>query len=546
MNHTQMYIDKYKKIIVACAVTHMMGCNGINDIELSKGHINKKVAFPLESIPSTVKQTDILPVPKQREKLERYTVKVENVPVKGLLFSMARDANINIDIDDSIEGTVTLNSIDQTLIQILSRIENQTNINYELNNDLLVVRADRPVTRFYSINYLNMARKSSATVKISTQIAAAGGTGEGGNSSGSNNSGSEVINVSDNSFWESLTGNIEMLITDAASKSSVESISQDGEENGAENNQEGNKGNSNIIVNKESGVIAVKATHRQHKQVREFIERVLSSARRQVLVEATIAEVTLSNRYQAGIDWSIIQNGVRGIDALQSLTASALASAPIFSLGLTDNNINGGKLTSTLSALQEFGDVKIMSSPKIMAINNQTALLKVVDNIVYFTMEVETTTTEGSFNTTFETTPNTVPVGFVMSVTPFINEYKEVTLSIRPTISRIIDYVEDPNPELAKNKVKNEVPVIQVREIESILKIQSKETAIIGGLMQDKASKKDRGVPFLVDIPWVGELFKYRDKSVEKTELVIFIRPVVIQEASLKSDLRSLDHFMTN
>ena len=536
-----MDIKIASRISALCMLAIIVGCSAMNDVEISKGHINKRTALPIQSIPETVQQTAILSVPKKTHKLERYTVKVESVPVKELLFSMARDARINIDIDDSIKGNVTLNSINQTLPQILKRISNQTNINFELKEKLLVISADKPTIKLYSIDYLNMSRKSSATVKISTQIAATGGAKSSGGSSGNNNSGSEVSNVSDNDFWTSLTRNIGKLIHDTSIPGNTATNETTSTAGGS---QQSGTDNPNIIVNKESGTIAVRATQRQHKQVGIFIDQVLSSARRQVLVEATIAEVTLNKNFQAGIDWSIVQNGVQSVNVLQNIAASAFSPSPIFSLGITDSNFNNGVLSSTLHALQEFGDVKIMSSPKIMAINNQTALLKVVDNIVYFTMEVETTTTEGSFNTTFETTPNTVPVGFVMSVTPFINAFQEVTLSIRPTISRIIDYIQDPNPELAKQNVKNEVPVIQVREIESILKIRSKETAIIGGLMQDKVSKKNRGVPLLVDIPWVGEIFKYRNQSVEKTELVIFIRPVVIQDASLNTDLKSMEHFL--
>jgi general secretion pathway protein D len=131
-----------------------------------------------------------------------------------------------------------------------------------------------------------------------------------------------------------------------------------------------------------------------------------------------------------------------------------------------------------------------------------------------------------------------------MSVMPYIDKNDVVTLHVRPTISRIIDRVPDPNPELAKAGVISEVPVIQVREIESVLKVNSGDTAVIGGLMQDQIIKKQSGVPILSSIPFIGALFSYQDDEYIKSELVIFIRPVVIHDASLTGDLKDYRKYL--
>lgn len=194
--------------------------------------------------------------------------------------------------------------------------------------------------------------------------------------------------------------------------------------------------------------------------------------------------------------------------------------------------------------LQQFGKTKVLSSPKIMAINNQMAMLKVVDNQVYFTIEAETstdTTGGGASITTYTSTVHTVPVGFMMSVTPFVTEENQVSLNIRPTLSRIISYVEDPNPSLAQNNVVSRVPVIQEREMSSVLRLRNRQTAIIGGLIQDLHSNDKAGVPYLSSIPWVGDLFTYRDDQATKSELVVFIRPVVIKNPDVDhGDLQQL------
>jgi general secretion pathway protein D len=327
--------------------------------------------------------------------------------------------------------------------------------------------------------------------------------------------------MSNNQFWRSLTINIAGIIGETVKAGRDDDIET----------------SDRIIVNRESGIIGVKATAKQHAQLQAFIDKVLDSVQRQVLIEATIAEVRLSDRYQAGIDWSLVTSDPNTATT-QDLLGGNLGTTPFFSFNLAES-IDGNPLNLTLKALETFGDVKVLSSPKVMAINNQSALLKVVDNEVYFTTEVEAV--PGSVNqnslVTVDTDVNTVPVGFVMSVTPFIDSNEVVTLNVRPTISRIIDFVRDPNPELAEAGVTSEIPVIQVREIESVLKIENGDTAVIGGLMQDQIDKSTTGVPLLSSLPVLGGLFRFQDDQYVKSELVIFIRPVVTKDASLTGEL---------
>jgi general secretion pathway protein D len=382
-----------------------------------------------------------------------------------------------------------------------------------------------------------MSRNSSGVVNVATQISStgqgAGDTAGGGGGSGDNNSSTEVKNISENSFWGTLQKNIIMIIGDGSSTAPTQ-----GED-------------PNITLNRESGIIGVRATERQHQEIQEFIDIVQSSAQRQVLIEATIAEVKLNDRYQAGINWSLVRDTTGHnviFDIENTMNDLILNSAPSFNAGAS-TRVDGNLLNATLQALETFGDVRIMSSPKIMALNNQTALLKVVDTLVYFTVDVTIDTATGPLgsvgnNVTYETQINTVPVGFVMSVTPYINDQGSVILNVRPTISRVIRQIRDPNPALAEAEVISEIPVIQVREVESVLKVNSGDVAIIGGLMQDEISKNKRGIPFLSKLPYAGSLFRYEDDNIEKTELVIFIKPIVIKHASVDTDLKQFREYM--
>jgi len=508
------------------------GCGATNPPEVSDGHLIYDEPAT-ESIPEAVAHVAVLPRPEQRPDLETYTVVVHDVPIRELLFSMARDAKLNLDLNNDIEGNVTMNAIDQTLPKILDRISRQANIRYQLIDDTLRVQADTPYLKTYNIGYLNMSRLSSGTVEVSSEISATGladvegGMGGGGGQSG-NDSSSVVQNSSNNQFWKSLTINVSSIIGEAVKAGKTESIDT----------------SENIIVNRESGLIAVKATAKQHEQVQGFIDRVLDSVQRQVLIEATIAEVRLSDRYQAGIDWTLVTTDPN-TTATQDLLGGNLGQTPFFSFNIAET-ISGNPLNVTLKALETFGDVKVLSSPKVMAINNQSALLKVVDNEVYFTIDVEEVPGSVNQNSTvaIDTNVNTVPVGLVMAVTPFIDENEVVTLNVRPTISRIIGFVADPNPALAEAGVTSEIPVIQVREIESVLKIENGDTAVIGGLMQDQIDKSMTGIPILSSIPVLGALFRYQDDQYVKSELVIFIRPVVTQDASLTGDFKEYRKYL--
>ena len=275
------------------------------------------------------------------------------------------------------------------------------------------------------------------------------------------------------------------------------------------------------------------------------------SARQQVLIEATVVEVTLNDDFQAGVDWSRIANGEGwsfGQDLLGSTTTlgSLATGGPVVEANYFSTNADRD-ITGAIRALDEFGEVAVMSSPKIMALNNQTSILKVADNTVYFEIDATSNTTGGTtavVTQTFNTTVKTVPVGFVMNVTPFITADDEVILNIRPTITRILRFVNDPNPTLANAGVVSQIPEIQVREMESVLRVNSGDTAVIGGLMQDTSSEQNAGVPGLHDAKGFGILFGTKTREARKTELVIFLRPRVMSNASLDSSLQDFQKFL--
>jgi MSHA biogenesis protein MshL len=566
-----------RNIIYLCVLGMMLTGCGTKPIKPSDQHFQQPAAVTESSTPQTIKDSVILPPPKPAGKVATYSVVVTNVPAQEILFALARDAKINLDIQSGIQGTVTINAINQTLPQILTRIARQTDMRYELDNGTLTVMPDTPYLHSYKIDYVNLARDSDGAISNATQVGSGlSGSAAGGGGSGSNNSSLTIKNTSKNHFWETLTQNIkdilretDKILPEGSSETSVQqsteasstgtgaqpasSKKKSAPKGGVENSpnpvsvEEGGttiiKRNTfreaaSVISNPENGIITVRATGKQHEKIQEFIDQVMSNAQRQVLIEATIVEVRLSDNFQQGIDWAQLRLGSTGLQIKQSGTAGlpAANTGSMFTLGYLNPTTAVGSLAASISLLESFGNVKVISSPKLSVMNNQTAMLRVVDNSVYFT--VNSTIAACSPNPctpiiSYTTIITTVPIGFTMSMTPQINDSNTVLINIRPSITRLLSDAIDPTPGLA---VPNKVPQTSTREMESLLKVENNQIAVLGGLMEDQMSKLSDEVPFLASIPLIGNLFKNRNDKTNKTELVIFLRPVVIKNASVDAD----------
>ena len=551
-------------------------------IPQSEGHISATLAPEAGEIPAPVKTTAFVPPPKAAEKPQTYSVVVNEVSARELLFALARDTKQNIDVHPGIQGLVTLNAVNETLPAILERIARQVNMRYKLEGNTLVVTPDTPYFKTYNVGYVNLARNTSSSIGVSGQISTpAGGMGGGtqptsGAAGAGNTSSTSVTSISNNNFWEVLRDNVRSILSSTRAQSlsaedkaaRAESFKAAREERLQQAEAVSRAGASadklfntafggtsptypgdvkdDIVINPVAGTVSVLATEKQHALVQQYLSGVIESSQRQVLIEASIVEVALSDEYQAGVDFTRLGN----FTVKQSLLGTNLGAPPFTQIGYAvGGNTN---ITSTIKLLEQFGKTRVLSSPKLMALNNQTALLKVVDNVVYFSVQavpavLSTTAAAAVQQQTFNTTAQTVPVGLVMSVTPQINENGAVSLIVRPTISRITQFVNDPNPGLVvtttsvlgvdiKSAISNPVPQIQTREMESVLQVNSGQTVILGGLMQDNETRSRDAVPGLGKIPIFGDVFSFRHDTVSKSELMIFLRPTVITNPSLESD----------
>jgi general secretion pathway protein D len=560
------------------------GCADIRPyIPPSEGHISapQAKAEPESAIPPPARISSFVPPPKPAIKPQTYSVVVNEVPVKELLLALARDTKQNIDIHAGLTGLVSLNAIDETLPAILDRLSKQVNLRFRTEGNTILVSPDTPYLKTYVVNYVNIERKTTSTTGASGQISGPGSTSGGASSGGAGNTSSTSVTTTSNSdFWKVLEQSVRSILNsslqqslsadakqsrlelirqeqdlrakqmEAASKAGAGASSLATSLSGTSSGQQQNSTllPDDVIVNPVAGTITINGTGKQHELVQDYLTKVESGAQRQVLIEATIVEVQLSDAYQGGIDWSRLAIS-GGLTLQQVLTggfagaaaAAGAATGNAITVGYTNTNSRVGNIAGSVKLLQEFGDTRVLSSPKLMVLNNQTALLKAVDNLVYFDIQGQTSTSAtGPSLTTFTTTAKSIAVGLVMGVTPQINEDGRVLLTVRPTVSRQLSPVQDPNPSLCDanrtNCIANLVPQIQVREMESVLQVGNGQTVILGGLMQDAAQRNREQLPGADKLENVGEVFRFRDERATKSELVIFLRPTVVKNPSLESE----------
>lgn len=581
-------------IVVSCLVLLLSGCQDSRPdsrgFEPSHEHLQVKPVSDADleaPIPAVNRSAPYLPRPRSSKYSDLYTVSVVQTPVKDVLFKLARDAGLDVDMMDNTDDLITINALDQTLPAIIERLNEQTGLRITLEAKRLIVQADKPYWVNYPIDYVNLDRYSQSSVllanavgKSSTQTSTAVSLGTAGNQvqpAASLQAGSNIaiLNRSKNELWQTLDTGVKRILraiypvlaaddttgSGAVAAAPAAAASPAGESSvapAAEGLSAGaslpapeqplfssvapyspypeNKSVGNYVsVAREAGFIAVYAPLKGQQEVQKYIDQTMAGGRRQVMIEATVLEVELNDDSQSGINWSALASDASfGLSQAYSGTSVLQQSAGMTTI--TGSSITQNwSLASTLKLLERYGNSRVLSSPKMMGINNQPTLLKVVNNLVYFTIQAQVTPASNGVagSKAYTTTPNTVPIGLVMSVLPSISENNEITLVVRPTISTLSGYATDPNPDLGTTP--NLVPIVQEREMESVLKLNDGQIAILGGLIQDTITNEDTGVPGLVSNSVTGYLFGQKNRAKSKSELVIFLKPILVKHPDIEN-----------
>jgi len=647
--------------------------------------------------------SQILVTPKPpamaKNKLVSLTI-TEAVPLKEVLIELAREADLDIELDPNISGGIILKVKDKPLDQVVDRISQLAGLRYSYENNILKVEKDTPYIVDYNVDFLNIVRSSNSTVTSNTTIGSSGGGGGGGSSvSGAASSGakSSMTATYDGDLWKSVESDIKKILgydrvnSSVANSEGIEATlpprpapvapvvapvaaippaapvspgsnvmaptsnapmrvtpqglvpvempsnqaaasganptgqaaptsanpygvtvpamsppsavipaapafqtasnaSGNGAKSGGGGSGSGGGASSSgaagdtgpvtyfITVNKQANIISVLGTSRQQADVKKYLDRVKSTMSAQVLIEAKLVEITLNDQFSTGVNWDLVEKklgvGINGnftsnitplngqIFSFGVLNSTGKSATAPNGSGITNGGVSSGTVTNPLNIndavqlVDQFGTVRTLDSPRINAMNNQQAMLSFVTNQIYFTVTVTQGTPVVSGGTTIPgqttvtSTLNTVPIGFILNLEPTINlDTNEVLMNIRPTLSRIVSYTQDPAvqyiAETAHVNITNQIPIVDVRELDSILKIKSGQVMVIGGLMEDVDSTSETGVPYVQDIPYFGNLVKSVSKTKNLVQTIIFIKATIVPPTNnaTKSDKETYTKF---
>jgi general secretion pathway protein D len=462
----------------------------------------------------------------------------EDVPLKDVLIELGRLADVDIEIDPNIQGGIVFRAQNRPFSEVIERISTLAGLRYTMKNGVLRVERDTPVVRTYALDFLGFDRSSTSDVSISTSVLSSdttGGSGGGGGGGGGDglDSGSNATITYENeaTFWEGITAAMDAIVAYSPSSG----LSTPPTEIGAVAAQEGNNGRF-YAVNRQASTLTVSLPERQQRMVEDYLKKLHETVSSQVLIEAKIIEVTLDERYQSGVNWNQVFSSkllTLDVDYNDVPLTNGVTQLLVGGTGVGDPSLD-----AIVNLTEQFGTTRTLSSPRVHAMNNQQAVLTFAQNFVFFDISVERQPQTSGDTVlpdiiTYDAETRTVPVGIIISLQPSINmKTNEVTLSIRPTLSRIVDTVSDPTIalQLGNNQqdIQNLIPVIEVREMDSLMRMRSGQIMVLGGLMEQIGANSDRGVPFVSGIPWVGNAFKTALRSEQTRELFILVKATIV------------------
>lgn len=542
--------------------------NEMTAVVAEQAERNKKVAIPDEVTKALLDNTTIQ-TSSGKKVTERFDVSVRSVPAKDFFLGLVNGTGVNVVVHPEVTGTISLDLKDVTVGDVLRVTRDIYGYEYKQDRGIYTIYANALRTQVFHINYLDVQRVgvSDTAVLVGRAQSSGSNSGSGGNSGGSSGSsgdtanllgmlasaeknkssgggqgitpGSRVQTLNHTDFWSGLRSTVTSIIG-------------------------GESESRSVTISPQAGMIVVKALPSELSAVREFLERSELSVKRQVILEAKILEVRLNEGFEAGVNWGAISgqltqaynlqdgfalntDGSAAVDEYRPITNTyrytedgvlKTISVPAReAIGSTFSSLlRVQDITKVLSLLETQGSVQVLSSPRVSTVNNQKAVIRVGSD-EYFVTGISNNTTSNA--TSVSSTPNIElsPFfsGIALDVTPQIAEDGEVVLHIHPVVSEVTD--QQKNFTVGDQDFSLPLALRGIRESDSIVKAKNGQVIVLGGLMQESKNKVDGKRPVLGDIPLVNSLFRTRNKASSKTELVILLRPIVVDSDTWKNEL---------
>jgi general secretion pathway protein D len=537
----------------------------------------------------------ILVAPKPPKDVDERLVSLsvtDDVPIRDVLIELARLADVDLELMSDVTGGIIFRAKERPFHDVVDRVCSLAALRCTTDGRVLRVERDTPYLKSYPLDFLNIVRSGEASVTVNTNVLSASGTGSSGLNTGSSAS---ITSKADSDFWASLEDGIEKILeesepkiqavsavsssakadatsagaaaaagttpadVDAANMQKAEQaaaalsaiaapmadeVSSDSSAASTTGAGEEDDKKTYFVLNKQAGVLMVSATDAKHKRIEGYLKQIQEMTSAQVLIEAKIVEVSLTEDFASGIDWGQVAfNGDLDLD----FDISSSASNSSLVIAATNSSTSANLLEAAVRLTEKFGTLRTLSNPRVLAMNNQLAVLTFAENEVYFDIDIEkeeSDTVSGPSTTyTVNSEVKTVPIGLILALQPVINRARnEVTLTVRPTLSTLSRSVQDPatayliSQTTGLKDLKNGVPVVKVREMDSVMNMKSGDVMVIGGLMDQRAKNDDVGVPGLGEIPWLGSAFKSVTKESKLVETVIFLKATIIDKSSVERE----------
>lgn len=467
---------------------------------------------------------------------------------QDILQNLTTSAKYTLTIESSLPPlpVITFQKHKRALPEMVAALSEKLKLRMEIqDNNTLYVGEDKPYLHTYNLPILSMTRETENKTTVHTNVFqdTKKPSQEGGSS--------YTIMHSKNTtqWWQDLENNIQFILKTSSSWPSDISpasvLNQDEDIDASPFNEEENSSpiTPQYMINKSASSIAVWAKQSEHNKLAAYFRQTQRMLNAQILIEAKIIEVHLKEEYRSGIDWKSVFNGAINFEAPLGSVAKAPTTHGTQTevTDLVSVAVQGLNMSAFLNLIESFGQVRTLSSPRLTIMNNQNALLKVAENQVFFKVRSDrdfifATGASPVQQRALYSEIQTVPVGFIMTVQPSIDLVEEtITLNLRPTLSRVSGVREDPAVKLMsaelktppKHPIRSEIPIIAMREIDSILKLHSGEFAILGGLMQETQSTARSGIPG-TDYPILNFFTQGSQKGQDVLELVIILRATII------------------
>lgn len=460
---------------------------------------------------------------------DRFDVNASGLAAGPFFEALVEGSRYNVVIHPDVAATIDLRLRDVTVPEVMDIAGDLYGLDIQRSGRLFRVRANSVQTRMFPIDYLHFKRSGGSETRVSSgQVSSARdnstGAGSSRDRSGDNTTanlvGTRISTETESDFWQDIERSLKMII---------------GTDNG-----------SQVIINAGAGLVMVRSDGESLGQVEDYLRRTQLIMQRQVVLEAKILEIGLNEGYQQGINWADIQSAssITASDGLpEDFTAQALAGQAISTSdigGLFSASVRAGDFSGLIELLGEQGNVQILSSPRISTVNNQKAVIKVgtdeffVTDIDFDDNNSAVTATDRT-STSVELTP--FFSGISLDVTPQIAEDGAITLHVHPSVSEVND--QEKVITVGDRDVVLPLARSTVRETDSVIRAESGQIVVIGGLIQNTSEDNNSAVPFFSEIPLLGELFKQRRFQSRKSELVILLRPVVAGSEQMSADVSS-------